>query len=303
MFREARRRCRRRPPPAARLPAEITGRDRDGELVAKAPRTGRATTARPSPSMSAADKHPPGEGDHVILKLDRSPTHATSAPSMPRVLKTVGKRPQQLIGVFRAHGGGARPACSRRQEVARPGDRHRAGRDRARGWRARRRRDDPRDAFRPEDGPRGRKAGDVSSEKAASLIAIHMHGIPPRLPGVRDRRIGGRAPRHAEGTRGLARTCRSSPSNRWTRRIMTTRPCDRGRGPRQSWRYNPVDRHRPTSRPTCVPGTALDDESMLRGNTVYFPDRVVPMLPSGSRTTSARSFPRTRTALPSRCVS
>ena len=35
----------------------------------------------------------------------------------------------------------------------------------------------------------------------------------------------------------------------------------------------------PTSPHYVRPGTALDREALIRGNSVYFPDRVVPMLP------------------------
>ncbi len=261
------------------FPAEITGRDRDGELVAKP--LDWPDDDRPSIAVHVGrrDRNPPGVGDHVILKLDRISNARDFGAVHARVLKTVGKRPQQLIGVFRAHGGGGgrlmpvdKKSLGREIDIA-PGETGDA-----------------------EDGELVavetiretrlglkmarvvERLGDVSSEKAASLIAIHMHGIPHVFPeavlaeaeAVRPAPLKGR-----EDWRDLP--------------LITIDPIDAKDHDDAVHAAPDDDAANPGGFVLSIaiadvaayvrPGTALDDEALQRGNSVYFPDRVVPMLP------------------------
>jgi len=259
--------------------AEITGRDRDGELVAKPldwPDGERPTVAV---HVGRRDKFPPGVGDQVILKIDRIANARDFSAVHARVLKTLAKRAPRLIGVFRANGGGGGRLL--------PIDKKSLGRE-----------IDivPGETLGAEDGELvavetlresrlGLKSarvverlGDVSSEKAASLIAIHAHGIPYVFP----------EPALAEAAAARPATMRGREDWRGLP-LVTIDPAD-------AKDHDDAVHARPDDDPTNAggyvlsiaiadvaayvrPGSALDDEALIRGNSVYFPDRVVPMLP------------------------
>ena len=129
--------------------------------------------------------------------------------------------------------------------------------------------------------PTGRcveRLGSLASENAVSLIAIHAHGIPHVFsPAVLRRGRGGTA-----GTLDGREDWREVP-------FVTIDPPD-------AKDHDDAVFARPDTDPNnaggfvidvaiadvahyVTPGSALDREALDRGNSVYFPDRVVPMLP------------------------
>ena len=259
--------------------AEITGRDRDGELLARPLDWSDGEAPVLNVLVNRRDKHQPGVGDHVILKIDRISNARDFGGLHARVLKLLAKRPQQIIGVFLAHGGGGGRLL--------PVDKKALGREISIG---------PNDTNGAEDGELiavetiresrlGLKSarvverlGDVSSEKAASMIAIHVHGIPHVFPEsvlAEAKAVTPATPKNREDWRELP--------------LVTIDPIDAKDHDDAVHAAPDADPGNPGGFILSIaiadvaayvrPGTALEEEALLRGNSVYFPDRVVPMLP------------------------
>jgi ribonuclease R len=259
------------------FPAEITGRDRDGDLIARPLDWNGGEPPSLIVHTSRRDKFPPGVGDHVILRIDRIANARDFGGIHVRVLKVLAKRPQQVIGVFHAHAGGGGRLL--------PVDKKALGREISIG---------PNDTDGAQDGELiavetiresrlGLKTarvverlGDVSSEKAASLIAIHMHGIPHAFPEAVLEAAEAVKPAVLKGREDW----RKLP-------LITIDPADAK--DHDDAVHAEADPANPGGFILSIaiadvaayvtPGSVLDDEALTRGNSVYFPDRVVPMLP------------------------
>jgi ribonuclease R len=118
----------------------------------------------------------------------------------------------------------------------------------------------------------------MDSPRTISLIAIHAHGIPTAFPqSVLDEARAAK-PATAEGRTDL----RAIP-------LVTIDPEDARDHDDAVWAGPDDDSSNAGGRVVLVaiadvahyvtPGSALDKEALLRGNSAYFPDRVVPMLP------------------------
>ena len=118
------------------------------------------------------------------------------------------------------------------------------------------------------------RLGDPSAPRAVSLIAIHQHGIPDEFPAAALAEAENARPASMSGREDL----RDLP-------LVTIDPSDaRDRDDAVSAVIEPDGGATIWVAIADVahyvrPGSALDGEAWLRGNSTYFPDRVVPMLP------------------------
>jgi ribonuclease R len=120
--------------------------------------------------------------------------------------------------------------------------------------------------------------GDPFAPRSFSLIAIHKHGIPHEFPAA----VLEEAERVARQELGEREDLTLIP-------IVAIDPADARDHDDAVWAAEDDDPANPGGWKAIVaiadvsfyvrPGSALDKEARKRGNSVYFPDRVVPMLP------------------------
>ena len=222
----------------------------------------------------------PGVGDRALLRTEESGEEGEAIRHTGRVIKVLDRAKQRQLGIFRAlpNGGGRVEPVDKKQlgrELAIPPG---ATADAADG-----------DLVSVDVTRHGRfglptaqvkdRLGSLKSERAVSFIAIHAHEIPhvfrrETLAEAEEARPAGLAGRE---------DWRKVP-------LVTIDPIDAKdhddavlcRSRHRSEQSRRVHRHAspsPTSAHYVTPGSALDREALVRGNSVYFPDRVVPMLP------------------------
>jgi len=122
------------------------------------------------------------------------------------------------------------------------------------------------------------RIGSMDSPRTISLIAIHDHGIPTEFPKAVIEQAKAAQPVDPRGRTDL----RAVP-------LITIDPPDARDHDDAVWAGPDDDASNPGGHIVLVaiadvshyvtPGSALDREAFHRGNSCYFPDRVVPMLP------------------------
>jgi len=264
--------------------ADITGRDSDGELIAtptewdeesgEPPKIRIHVPRRPAPGTAA------GVGDRALLRIEQSEdSEGGVAVYRGRVIKVIDHAKARVLGIFRkAPDGGGRLV---------PVDKKQAGRELNIA---------PADTGGAEDGDlvsvdivrtRGfglssgkikERLGSLSSEKAVSLIAIASHEIPQAFTPAALREAEAAKPATLEGREDW----RALP-------LVTIDPPDaKDHDDAVHAEPDPDPNNKGGHIVTVAiadvafyvrPGSALDRDALTRGNSVYFPDRVVPMLP------------------------
>jgi ribonuclease R len=272
-------------PPVAVL--EVTGRDDDGDLIAIPLVWEDAEGDRPSVLLPVRQARGPQAdieseitvGDRIlarITELEEADVNGFRFEGSP--IKRLPREKRRLLGIFRAHrhGGGTIEPIDRKQ---------------LRSWSIRNG-----DEGRAKDGDlvrfdlvrKGRThvaqatiletLGNPDDQRKISLIAVHAHGIPDDFPESVIAESETLDPPTLQGRTDL----RAMP-------LVTIDPPDARDHDDAVYAEPDTDRANEGGWIVVVAiadvahyvrsGTRLDREAQVRGNSVYFPDRVVPMLP------------------------
>jgi ribonuclease R len=219
-----------------------------------------------------------GVGDRALLRIDAIEPGDT-APYRARVIKVIDHTRARVLGIYRAlpQGGGRLVPVDKKQAGrelniakadsagAEDGDLVSVELVRTRG-------------FGLASGKVQERLGSLATEKAVSLIAIHAHDIPQAFAPA--------ALREAEAAKPATLRGRED----WRELPLVTIDPPDAKDHDDAVHATPDDD--PNNKGGAIvtvaiadvayyvrPESALDHDALKRGNSVYFPDRVVPMLP------------------------
>jgi ribonuclease R len=264
-------------PPVATL--DVIGFDEYGELYATPTEWNDAKPPRiliKQHTSRSEDTRPPKPGDSILARIEALVNDEHYAYAA-RPMKNLSGRSTRVLGIYRVYKGEGRILSidkKSRHDLqvskfddadARDGELVSADviRDRGRGL--------PQARIRE-------RLGDVTDPRNISLIAIHQHGIPNNFS---DRVVA-----ESEGLKPFSQQDRED-----FRQIplITIDPAD-ARDHDDAVYAKPDDDPKNEGGHIVIvaiadvsayvrPETSLDREARIRGNSTYFPDRVVPMLP------------------------
>ncbi|MEO0380836.1 MAG: ribonuclease R [Pseudomonadota bacterium] len=254
----------------------VSAPDDDGDLFAR-PMEWHGTGVEPKVLVIPRASDPAlGAGDRILARLTlvQAEDHHYEA----RLIRRIGTNPARILGVFRKSAEGSRivPVAKGNQndwsvhsdatggakdgelvEAEQAGPKSRIGLQRARVV---------------------ERLGNPGAPKAVSLIAIHEHGIPDAFPDDVVVEADAQKPKGLKGRTDL----QDIP-------LITIDPWDARDHDDACYAHADDDPKNEGGHVIWVaiadvaayvtPGSALDREAKKRGNSTYFPDRVVPMLP------------------------
>ncbi len=216
------------------------------------------------------------QGDRILARLQAVSDSDVNYEA--RLIRRIGTNPLKIIGIFRKRSEGGRivpiEKSSDKEWQVLDGATHGAK--------------DGELVEAEHAGPKSRmglprarivqRLGDPSAPKAVSLIAIHQHGIPDDFPDEVVAEADAAVPMGIDGRTDL----QELP-------LITIDPSDARDHDDACCAFPDTDPKNPGGHVLWVaiadvaayvtPGSALDREARKRGNSSYFPDRVVPMLP------------------------
>ncbi|WP_108836928.1 ribonuclease R [Tateyamaria sp. Alg231-49] len=254
----------------------VAAPDDDGDLFAR-PMEWHGTGVEPKVLVIPRASDPAlGEGDRILARLTlvQADDHHYEA----RLIRRIGSNPARILGVFRqgAEGGRIVPVNKGNQnEWSVPSDATGGAKD---GELVEAEQAGPKARIGLQRARVVERLGNPGAPKAVSLIAIHEHGIPDAFPDDVVAEADAQKPKGLKGRTDL----RDMP-------LITIDPWDARDHDDACYAHADDDPKNEGGHVIWVaiadvaayvtPGSALDREAKKRGNSTYFPDRVVPMLP------------------------